>query len=313
MPITGIFHFIRRITELISRSSKKKVSIMSDVSARPLTVQDGDAIERLCLSSAWSFQHYTSIELPRLLAQRPGWGLFQSDQLIAFILASSVVAPCAWLGGFGVVWPERDRALSHLDTLFVPWQACLQQRGVQKLYYSGYDVNNDWMHDPFLARGFHELTDLRSYDKIDYTIPTTGNRYIHIRPCDPARDLDALCALEVAAFKPLWRHDAIEFREIARDYPFFIIAEDTRGILGYQFSTVDDGIGYLVRIAVHPSFHSKGIGARLMAECMHYFAQEKVLRIVLNTENSNLHAQRLYEWFGFFRVEPSGYVLERSL
>jgi ribosomal protein S18 acetylase RimI-like enzyme len=72
---------------------------------------------------------------------------------------------------------------------------------------------------------------------------------------------------------------------------------------------VESGIGFLVRIAVHPRAQGEGIGARLMADAVHYFRQHRVWKIVLNTEETNTRAHQLYEWFGFQLVEPRGFVL----
>jgi ribosomal protein S18 acetylase RimI-like enzyme len=68
-----------------------------------------------------------------------------------------------------------------------------------------------------------------------------------------------------------------------------------------------------VRIAVHPSVNSQGIGARLMAEAIRFFERERVQRIMLNTQEENIHAHRLYEWFGFIRIEQKGFVLRKNL
>ena len=47
--------------------------------------------------------------------------------------------------------------------------------------------------------------------------------------------------------------------------------------MGYQYNTVDGGIGYLVRIAVHPTCRGQGVGTRLMAEAVRYFRAHHVL------------------------------------
>jgi len=83
--------------------------------------------------------------------------------------------------------------------------------------------------------------------------------------------------------------------------------------VGYQFNALDEEYGYLVRIAVHPSVNSQGIGARLMAEAIHFFERERVVRIMLNTQEENTHAHRLYEWFGFERIKQIGFVLRKQL
>ncbi|MFL5664413.1 MAG: GNAT family N-acetyltransferase, partial [Ktedonobacteraceae bacterium] len=70
---------------------------------------------------------------------------------------------------------------------------------------------------------------------------------------------------------------------------------------------------YLVRIAVHPTVGGQGIGARLMAEAIHFFERERVLRIMLNSQEDNTYAHRLYEWFGFVRIPQVGFVLRKLL
>jgi ribosomal protein S18 acetylase RimI-like enzyme len=57
----------------------------------------------------------------------------------------------------------------------------------------------------------------------------------------------------------------------------------------------------------------QGIGARLMSEAIDFFKKAKVLRIMLNTQDDNTHAHRLYEWFGFVRIQQVGFVLRKQL
>ena len=76
---------------------------------------------------------------------------------------------------------------------------------------------------------------------------------------------------------------------------------------------LEDITGYLVRIAVHNRAQGRGVGVRLLAEAVEYFARAGVTRILLNTQEDNVRAHRLYEWFGFDRVEPSGFVLGRPI
>jgi len=50
-----------------------------------------------------------------------------------------------------------------------------------------------------------------------------------------------------------------------------------------------------------------------MAEAIHFFEEAQVLRILLNTQDDNTHAHRLYEWFGFIRTRQVGFVLRKLL
>jgi [ribosomal protein S18]-alanine N-acetyltransferase len=65
--------------------------------------------------------------------------------------------------------------------------------------------------------------------------------------------------------------------------------------------------------AVHPSVGGQGIGAHLPAEAIRFFERERVLRSMLNTQDDNTYAHRLYEWFGFVRILQVGFVLRNQL
>lgn len=246
----------------------------------------------------------------------PGAAVEADSSLQAFLLTNGVAPPCAWIAGFGLVWSEGERFADYLDLLLPALLRQLSARNVTSLYYSGSDLESDWLHESLAARGFALVSLLRSYDKTGYIIPTVGNMRVRVRPFAPA-DTEQLVALERLCFDPLWRHDATGFLEVAQTYPYFVVAEDPdrppdANIVGYQFNVVDTAIGYLVRIAVHPSAEGQGVGSRLMAEAVRYFQRHQVAKIVLNTEETNTRAHRLYERFGFYLAPQRGFALGRN-
>ncbi|WP_069803932.1 GNAT family N-acetyltransferase [Thermogemmatispora onikobensis] len=279
---------------------------------RPLTSCDLAHVQKLLLFSDYVYQRFTAPELPLLLEHYPACGLFHDEQLESFLLLQAVNPPVAWIGGFGVSWSEHRRAFEHLDRLLAYLQPGLQARGVTQLYYSGNDLDQDWLRTPLLRRGFELHALLYAYDKFDYRVPTSGNQEITVRSVRSS-DFEALCEIERLCFAPLWRYDAPAFADIAATHPYFVVAELAGQIVGYQFNTVDEGYGYLIRIAVHPAFNGQGIGARLMAEAISFFAGAHVRRIMLNTQEDNQRAHRLYEWFGFVRMPQRGFILRKEL
>jgi len=50
-----------------------------------------------------------------------------------------------------------------------------------------------------------------------------------------------------------------------------------------------------------------------VAEAITFFQKAAVGRIMLNTQDDNVHAHRLYEWFGFVRLRHRGFVLRKVL
>ncbi len=279
---------------------------------RLLTIADIAAVTRLLSTSEYIYQRFTFEELPMLLKKYPAVGLFHGSSLQSFLISQTVSAPSAWIGGYGVSWTESRSYITMLDTLLAQLTPHLIKRGVRHVYYSGNDLDNDWLRNILLARDFKLHRLLYAYDKVDFNIPSEGNRLVKVRPVEFA-DIPALLAIEDVCFEDFWRYDAFSFEDIMATHPYFVVAEWQGRVIGYQFNALDDEFGYLVRIAVHPSASGKGIGVRLMSEAITFFKQANVLRIMLNTQEDNTHAHRLYEWFGFVRVPQIGFVLRKNL
>ena len=279
---------------------------------RLLTSHDLPLVQRLLNTSEYIYQRFMLEELPPLLKHYPTVGIFNGTSLQGFLLSQTVNAPCAWIGGFGVSWTESRSYTNLLDTMLAYLMKSLIARGVRYLYYSGNDIHNDWLRDILLPREFVPYRLLYSYDKFDYSVPTKGNTQVKVRPVERG-DIPMLLAIEEACFEDFWRYDARSFEDIAATHPYFVVAELNGKVVGYQFNALEGEFGYLVRIAVHPSVSGQGIGARLMSEAIDFFKKAKVLRIMLNTQDDNTHAHRLYEWFGFVRIQQVGFVLRKQL
>jgi ribosomal-protein-alanine N-acetyltransferase len=279
---------------------------------RLLTSDDLPLIQHLLNTSEYIYQRFTLEELPLLLKHYPTVGIFNGPSLRGFLLSQTVNAPSAWIGGFGVSWTESSSYLTLLDVLLEHLRKHLIIKGARYLYYSGNDTHNDWLRDALLTRGFAPYRLLYAYDKFDYSVPATGNSQVKLRPFEK-RDIPALLAIEEACFEDLWRYDALSFTDIAATHPYFVVAELNGKVVGYQFNALDGEFGYLVRIAVHPSVSGQDIGVRLMSEAIEFFKKAHVVRVMLNTQDDNIRAHRLYEWFGFERIEEVGFILRKQL
>lgn len=281
---------------------------------RLLTSEDVYAIERLLRTSEYIYQRFTLKELPLLLARYPAAGIGpDTTTLHGFLLTQIINAPFAWMSGFGVSWTESRHHVQILTQLLDKIYTVLPGQGVRYLHYSGNDVERDWLRPILLTRGFAPYHILYAYDKFDFVVPSQGNQQITLRPVDIVNDMPALLRIEAECFEDFWRYDAIAFHDIKATHPYFVVAELHGQVIGYQFNTTDDEYGYLVRIAVHPEANGQGIATRLMAEAIRFFQQAGVSRIMLNTQEENHRAHRLYEWFGFIRLQQKGFVLRKTL
>lgn len=279
---------------------------------RALAPGDLSVITHLLGTSEYIYQRFTLQELKHILRNYPAFGLFYGKALYSFLLSQTVNPPSAWIGGFGVSWSESRSYTRFLDVQLEKLCEMLTQRGVDSLYYSGNDQQNDWLRGCMLGRGFVPFRQLYAYDKFDYTMPTQGNQEVSLRRAELG-DIPTLLMLEERCFEQIWRYDPASLADIMLTHPYFVVAELHGQIVGYQFNALDGDYGYLVRIGVHPAYNSRGIGARLMAGAIQFFKEAHSTRIMLNTQAENAHAHRLYEWFGFVRIQQIGFVLRLEL
>jgi len=129
-------------------------------------------------------------------------------------------------------------------------------------------------------------------------------------------DLPAVQRIESAAYQDAWPARLFA-SELENAFAHYIVAvlqrtapEDVGGsdhvdggpILGFM------GVWYmvdqlhLVTIAVDPSYQGRGLGKRLLLECLEYGFEAELNEVVLEVRESNERARALYESFGFRRA-----------
>jgi ribosomal protein S18 acetylase RimI-like enzyme len=83
--------------------------------------------------------------------------------------------------------------------------------------------------------------------------------------------------------------------------------------VGYQFCTLRNGRGHIVRLATHPRWQRRGIGGRLLSAALTALDHAEAEQITVNTQEDNLVSLQLYHRFNFDRVGKPWAVWYRSL
>lgn len=114
--------------------------------------------------------------------------------------------------------------------------------------------------------------------------------------------LDRLLTIDVAAFSPFWRFDAVGLREAieATTRSTVLIIRD-RESLPAAFAIVGFGtaVSYLQRVAVDPRWQGKGMGHSLVRVAARRARDSGARVMLLNTQYDNEGAIALYENEGF--------------
>ena len=160
----------------------------------------------------------TSLRRRRLhRATRPAWPRYRRNVAWRYSHQSARVAQRL----AGRLWRHQQRGAYNSPAHLAGWSPRsepVRPTGAQHLYYSGGDIDNDWLAASLKERGFALVTLLRSYDKIGFYAPSHGEQDVRVRPFAPA-DLDGVLAVEGLAFDQLWRCDAPDFLDVGPTIP----------------------------------------------------------------------------------------------
>ncbi len=116
-------------------------------------------------------------------------------------------------------------------------------------------------------------------------------------------DLPGILAIERASFRHPWSAEA--FRAEARN-PIArvrVLRHASGRVLGYVVFRLYEQAVHLLNIAVDPACRRRGLGRRLLQEVVREARRHGLPWVVLEVRVSNEPAQRLYEAFGFRRVQ----------
>jgi len=145
--------------------------------------------------------------------------------------------------------------------------------------------------------------------KVPSIDPRLGDVNIRLMNYD---DLADVHDLDEDSFGPVW-HNSLELLKVAFEQTAVAtVAEDEKGILGYQISTNSPLGGHLARLAVHPRAQGKGIGYWLVRDMLVQFKRRGAQQVTVNTQADNEPSLALYEKAGFSNTGETYPVYQKS-
>ena len=174
---------------------------------------------------------------------------------------------------------------------------------------------------PFLKAGFtvreelHLLTrNIRKQTSTDNQEekPTPKQRF-NIRRAYPWEQQNIL-EIDEKTFDSFWNFDKRSLKEAIRATPTTLVSvllvEKT--IVGYAITGKNGSYGYLQRLAVHPNSNGQGYGTALVKNALKWLESKGARQVLVNTQQQNHRAFRLYETLGFRKQEEGLFVLKWS-
>lgn len=153
----------------------------------------------------------------------------------------------------------------------------------------------------YLGEGFELIDEIVRYQRQGTRVD--GREPIFpIRPLTP-QDRPGLVAVDHASFPWLWWNSEEEFSWYL-DLPgveAHVALDETR-VIGYTGFTITGQQGHLDRLAVHPDYQGRGVGADLVRYTLACMARHRVDRVALTTQVDNFRSANLYRALGFVRT-----------
>jgi ribosomal protein S18 acetylase RimI-like enzyme len=167
---------------------------------------------------------------------------------------------------------------------------------------------------PYLRTGFTVHERLHLLRRAVDPLPATVGEHHLVR--GRRRDRDAVLAIDAAAFPAFWRLDAVGLDDALSATPsvrYRVALDAGQRPVGYAVTGRAGARGYLQRLAVLPAQQGRGVGGTLVADGLRWLRRWSARDVLVNTQEDNATALRLYERLGFER-EPEGLaVLRREL
>jgi len=112
-------------------------------------------------------------------------------------------------------------------------------------------------------------------------------------------DLSRVYQIDQLAFELIWRNSLSQLGVAYQEAYSATIVELDGSVQGYQISTYNPQGGHLARLAVNPTYQSRGIGTALLADLLGRFQDRGILEVTVNTQSENQASLDLYQKFGF--------------
>ena len=168
-------------------------------------------------------------------------------------------------------------------------------------------VQNAWFEKVLVLNGFksrQSIVMLEWYSSASQPWASREADGVRIRKMTEA-DLPAIVAVDGVSFDPLWHNSMDTLGRALSQSLFATVAEDARGVVGYQITTGSSGRAHLARLAVHPSVQGRGVGGALLGNLFAGLAQIGYFKVTVNTQNDNETSLNLYQRMGFIRTGES--------
>lgn len=201
-----------------------------------------------------------------------------------------------WRGEQFIAQVGPSRGTRRTETLDVV--RCLESLRSRGVYQAITPALSTWDAQPFLHAGFgiHEHLHL-----LARPLEVPFDKAHHKSRAGAPWHKQGALHVDSASFEPFWRFDLAALNEAKRATPThrFRVIMEGRTVIAYAIHGRAGSRGYLQRLAVLPGNEGRGLGTSLINDGFSWLAAKGCAEVLVNTQEHNKRALRLYEHVGF--------------
>lgn len=275
--------------------------------ARAARPSDAESVQRL-IERAWRVHlRIPPEQVPPRLKPGMGWVAGEGNAVSGVMLAE--IQPFLIALITAAALSDDWRVSDYLDTFLPLVEETTRREGATALVQIGYAP---WLTAVLDKRGFVIRDWVVAYEWYYQPVTVSGNQSVTIRLAH-LRDLPTLLTLDKQIFGQIWHKPISGFEEALARALIFSVAEQDGEIVGYQWCEKYERHGHITRLAVQAGWEGQGVGTRLLTEALVSMVKAGVNWVTLNTQESNLRSQTLYEGQGFHLTGDRVAVLWKDL
>jgi ribosomal-protein-alanine N-acetyltransferase len=211
--------------------------------------------------------------------------------------------PIAWLRAMSVVSDRYSRPLLLASV------ESIREQGGTGLAFLGDD---GWVTSELRQADFQKVNQVVTLRWRGPRRVANGPPGLRVRAAT-ASDIDAILAVDRAAFSPLWWYDRDVLRRALNLACCFDVAYQEDECVGYQLSTLRNKRAHIVRLATHPRWQKMGIAGRLLDTAIRTLEDAGAESVTVNTQQDNQVSLHMYQRYAFQRIGRPCSVWFRSV
>ena len=269
---------------------------MVNTQVRPADPRDYQRLSNLIFFEPRSHRHLDWRSPLEWLGEGYFWTVEEGTQLTAALACPEETKGIAWVRLF-----VHSGFWSAENAWFVLWETAredIAQAGGAKVAAI---VQHSWFQKVLVSNNFENRQNIVMLEWSYQPWAQHEADSLHIRKMTEA-DLPNVTSVDGASFDPLWHNSQETLRRALSQSLFAMVAEDERGVIGYQMTTGTGTRAHLARLAVHPDVQGHGVGRALLGKLFEQLVANGYLKLTVNTQSDNQTSLSLYQKMGFTRT-----------